>query len=320
MALFKGRSCPALGIDIGAASVKLVALSGRGPRCRVDGFAIEPLPVAPADRGNISDAAIVGEAVRRAWRKAGAKGRTAVLAVADSVVVTRSLVLDSTLTEDELEAEVVLGAERSIPYPIDSVALDFVSLGACAGDPALKRILLVACPKEQVLARQAAVHHAALTTAAVDVESFAQRRAMQVATGDEAVVGILDVGEDALRLAVWCRGESVFVKHEPTPGSLSQDDGRTPAATLDATARLLDAYAAAMPDDGMVRLRVAGVGAARAAFGAMTNAPFDMTVELADPFAGLAVHPRVDQTALAETAPALVTACGLGLWPGDDGP
>ena len=319
MALFKGRSYPPLGIDIGAASVKLVALSGRRARCRVDGFAIEPLPAATADRGNISDAAIVGEAVRRAWRRAGAKGKTAVLAVADSAVVTRSLVLDSALAEDELEAEVVLDAERSIPYPIDRVALDFVSLGACAGDPALKRILLVACPKEQVLAREAAVHHAGLTAAAVDVESFAQRRAMQAATGDEAVVGILDVGEDALRLAVWRRGESVFVKHEPMPVSLSEDDGRTPTAILDAASRLLDAYAAAMPDDSMDRLRLAGVGAARAAFAARTTAHFGMSVELADPFAGMGVHARVDESALADTAPALVTACGLGLWSGDDG-
>ena len=319
MALFNGRRCPPLGIDIGSASVRLVALSGRGARCRVDGFAIEPLPAATADRGNISDAAIVGEAVRRAWRKAGAKGRTAVLAVADSAVVTRSLLLDATLTNDELEAEVVLDAERSIPYPIDRVALDFASLGAFAGDPALKRVLLVACPKEQVLAREAAAHHAGLTAAAVDVESFAQRRAMHTASGDEAAAGIMDVGEDALRLAVWLRGESVFVKHEPVPVSLHQDRGPSPAAVLDAASHLLDAYAAAMPADGMARLRLAGGGAARAAFAAMA-APFGMSVELADPFAGMAVHPRVDRDALADTAPALVTACGLGLWPGDDGP
>ena len=319
MALFKGRSRPPLGIDIGSASVRLVALSGRGARCRVDGFAIEPLPAATADRGNISDAAIVGEAVRRAWRKAGAKGKAAVLAVADSALVTRTLLLDATLTEDELEAEVVLDAERSIPYPIDHVALDFASLGAFAGDPALKRVLLVACPKEQVLAREAAAHHAGLTAAAIDVESFAQRRAMQAVSGDEAVVGIMDVGEEALRLAVWRRGESVFVKHEPVPVSRPHD-GPTPAAMLDVASRLLDAYAAAMPADGMARLRLAGGGAASAMFAAMTTAPFGMSVELADPFAGMAVHARVDRNALADTAPALVTACGLGLWPGEDGP
>lgn len=320
MALFRRRSHPPLGIDIGAASVKLVALSGRGTRRRVDGFAIEPLPAATADRGNISDADIVGEAVRRARRKAGAKGKAAALAVADSAVVTRTLLLDSTLTEDELEAEVVLDAERSIPYPIDRVALDFVSLGTCADDPGLTRVLLAACPREQVLAREAAVNHAGLTAVAVEVESLAQQRAMQATKADEAVVGMLTVGDDALRLAVWRRGESVFVKHEPMPMSLPHDDGPASAATLDAAARLLDAYAAAMPAGGVVRLRLAGGGAARAVFAAMTNAPFGMTVELADPFAGMAVHPRVDQTALAETAPALVTACGLGLWPGDDGP
>ena len=318
MALFNRRPCPPLGIDIGSASVRLVALSGRGARCRVDGFAIEPLPAASADRGNISDAAIVGEAVRRAWQKAGAKRRTAVLAVTDSAVVTRTLLLDATLAGDELEAEVVLDAERNIPYPIDRVALDFASLGPCAGDPALKRVLLIACPKEHVLAREAALHHAGLRAAAVDVESFAQRRAVHAATGEEAVVGILDVGEVELRLAVWQAGESVFVKHEPMPVSLSRDDGPTPAAISDAASRLLDAYAAATPIGGIDRLRLAGGGAV-GAVSAMT-ARFGMSVESAEPFAGMAVHARVDEAALAGAAPALVTACGLGLWPGDDSP
>lgn len=318
MALFNGRRCPPLGIDIGSASVRLVALSGRGARCRVDGFAIEPLPAATADRGNISDAAIVGEAVRRAWRKAGAKRRTAVLAVADSAVVTRTLLLDATLAGDELEAEVVLDAERNIPYPIDRVALDFASLGPCAGDPALKRVLLIACPKEHVLAREAALHHAGLRAAAVDVESFAQRRAVHAATGDKAVIGILDVGEVELRLAVWQRSESVFVRHEPVPVSLPADDEPTPAAMLEAASRLLDAYAAAMPADGIDRLRLAGDGAARTV--SVMAARFGLSVESAEPFAGMAVHARVDEAALADAAPALVTACGLGLWPGDDSP
>ncbi len=137
MRLLKGRSAAPLGLDIGSASVKVVALSGRGTRCRVDGFAIEPLPAATVDRGNISEAAVVGEAVRRACHKAGTKRKTAVLAVADSAVMTRTLLLDASLAEDELEAEVVLEAERCVPYPIESVALDYARLGAFEGDAAL---------------------------------------------------------------------------------------------------------------------------------------------------------------------------------------
>ena len=318
MRLYKGRSASPLGIDIGTSAVKLVALSGRGARRRVDGFAVEPLPAGTVDGGNISDAAVVGEAVRRACGKAGTKCKSAALAVADSTVMTRTLLLDATLTDDELEAEVVLDAERSIPYPIDRVALDFASLGACTGDPGLTRIMLVACPKEQVLMREAAAHHAGLAATAVEVESFAQRRAVQATTGAEAVVGILDIGDAALRLAVWSSGESVFVKHEPMPAPLPTDDGATSAATLDAASRLLDAYAMSRPAEAMDRLRLAGgrvSGLARAA-----TAHFDMAVELADPFAGMAVHGRVDEAALADVAPALVTACGLGLCPRDDRP
>ena len=320
MRLLKGRSASPLGLDIGSASVKVVALSGRGTRCRVDGFAIEPLPAPAVDRGNISDAAVVGEAVRRACGKAGTRRKAAIEAVADSAVMTRTLLLDAALTEDELEAEVVLDAERSFPYPIDRVALDFASVGSCAHDRALRRVLLVACPKEHVLAREAALHQAGLMAAAVEVESFAQRRAIQATTGDEAVVGVLDVGDAALRLTVWTADESVFVKHEPMPECPPQDDEPTPAAILDAASHLLDAYAASGVAEGVDGLRLAGGRAASAGFAAAAAGRFGMTVELADPFSRMAVHARVDEAALTAVAPALVTACGLGLWPGDDGP
>ena len=313
MSLLKGRSASPLGLDIGSASVKVVALSGRGTRCRVDGFAIEPLPAATIDRGNISEAVIVGEAVRRACQKVGTKRKTAVLAVADSAVMTRTLLLDATLTGDELEAEVVLEAERCVPYPIESVALDYARLGAFEGDVALSRVLLVACPREQVAACEAALAHAGLRATAVEVESLAQRRAASLAAfadGERAAVALLDVGASALRLLVCEQGEAAFIKHEPLAGIFGADDEQ---ALLEAASRLLAAHAAARPAHAIERLLLAGGGAVRPDFAAAAAQRLGLAVHPANPFADMPTHPDLDAAALATAAPVYVTACGLGL-------
>ena len=314
MRLLKGRSASPLGLDIGSASVKVVALSGRGARCRVDGFAVEPLPAATVDRGNISEAAIVGEAVRRACHKiVGTRRKTAVLAVADSAVMTRTLLLDATLTEDELEAEVVLEAERCVPYPIESVALDYARLGAFEGDAALCRVLLVACPSERIAACEAALAHAGIKASAVEVESLAQRRAARFAAdadGERAAVALLDVGASALRLLVCEGSEPSFIKHEPLSGISGEDDE---PALLEAASRLLAAHAAARPAHAIERLLLAGGGAVHPDFAAAAGERLGLAVRPANPFADMTTHPDLDGSALATAAPVFVTACGLGL-------
>ena len=316
MGVFNRRSDPPLGVDIGSASVKVVALSRSGRRYRVDGFAIEPLPPAAVDNGNISDAALVGEALRRACDKARTRKKAATVAVADPAVITRVLLLDADLTPEEMEVEVVLDAERSIPYPIDGVALDFASLGAAADDPARARVLFVVCPKEQVAVREAALAHAGLEAAAVEIESLALRRVARAAIADKpeggAEIGILDVGLAALRLVAYTAGESLFVKGESVPVSFDDDAAPPTDALLDAGQRLLDAHAAARSTDGDARLLLTG-GGASASLASLAAARFGVAVEPARPFAGMAVHDRVDETALASASPVLATACGLGL-------
>lgn len=314
MGIFNNRSDPPLGVDIGSASVKAVALSRQGRGYRLDGLAMEPLPPAAVDGGNISDATRLGEVVRRACAKLKTRKKAATVAVADSAVITRTLSLNVDLTPEEMEVEALLEAERSVPYPIDSVALDFARLGPVPDDAALVRVLLVVCPKEQVAVREAALAHAGLEAAAVEVESLALRRIARAATRSAAEVGILDVGLAALRLATWAADGAFFVKGEPVPVSFDRDAAPPTDAMLDALQRLLDAHAASRSadGDGPERLLLAGGGAAPD-FAALASTRFGIAVEPANPFDGMGVHERVDQAALADAAPAFATACGLGL-------
>src|SRR5256885_11071417 len=70
-----------LGLDITTSSVKLIELAMGGGQYRVEAYAAEPTPQNAINEKAIVDAEAVGEAIRRAVKRAGAKSSE--VAVAD---------------------------------------------------------------------------------------------------------------------------------------------------------------------------------------------------------------------------------------------
>src|SRR5688572_17054708 len=103
VSLFRRANAPVLGIDISSTSVKLLELSRSGGRYRVESYAVEPLPPNSVVEKNITDAELVGEAIRRAVAKSGTKTRNAACAVAGSAVITKIITMPSGLSEEEME-------------------------------------------------------------------------------------------------------------------------------------------------------------------------------------------------------------------------
>ena len=71
--LFQRRSRPVIGLDITTSSIKLIELSRSGDGYRVESYAAEPSPPNAINEKAIVDAQAVGEAVRRAVKRAGAR-------------------------------------------------------------------------------------------------------------------------------------------------------------------------------------------------------------------------------------------------------
>ena len=72
MFLFQRRYRPLLGLDITTSSVKLIELAMAGGQYRVEAYAAEPTPQNAINEKAIVDAEAVGEAIRRAVKRAGA--------------------------------------------------------------------------------------------------------------------------------------------------------------------------------------------------------------------------------------------------------
>ncbi|MEO0971848.1 MAG: pilus assembly protein PilM [Pseudomonadota bacterium] len=180
LTLFGNTFKPLLGLDITTSSVKLIELSDAGgSRFRVDAYAAEPTPVNSVNEKSVVDVDAVGEAIRRAVRRAGAKAKEAAVAISGDAAITKVIQMPASLSEADLEDQISLQADQYIPFPLEEVSFDFEVL-AKNNETEMSDVLLVATRTENVEQRQAAVEAAGLKARLVDVEAFALENACQL--------------------------------------------------------------------------------------------------------------------------------------------
>ena len=227
MALFK-RKEPILGIDIGPSSVKLIELGRAGSRFRVEGFAVEPLAEGMVEDRNPIEIDGVAEAIKRAFRKAGARSRQAAVAVSTSSVITRTVPMPADFKESDVEANIPIEAAQYIPYPIEEVYLDFEAKGLSPASSDLQDVMLVATRKENVDTREATLRTAGLTPVVVDVEAYALENAFRIlleglpkpsghgglnlSKERESLIALVDLGASLTNLYILQRDQVIFAR------------------------------------------------------------------------------------------------------------
>jgi len=108
--LFQRRSRPVIGLDITTSSIKLIELSRSGDGYRVESYAAEPSPPNAINEKAIVDAQAVGEAVRRAVKRAGARSKECAVAVSGDAPITKIIQMPRNLREAEPRSQVELRA------------------------------------------------------------------------------------------------------------------------------------------------------------------------------------------------------------------
>ena len=135
--LFGNKSQPLLGLDITTSSVKLIELSQSGKRYRVESYSAEPTPPSSVSEKAIVDAKAVGEAIRRAVKRAGAKATDVAVAISGDAAITKVIQMPSSLSERDLEGQVEIQADQYIPFPMEEVSFDYEVIGPNDKDPEL---------------------------------------------------------------------------------------------------------------------------------------------------------------------------------------
>lgn len=178
--LFGTSNRPLIGLDITTSSVKLIELGRSGSQFRVESYAAEATPQNAVNEKAVVDPDSVGESIRRAVKRSGARARECAIAINGDAAITKVIQMPASLSQNELEGQVELQADQYIPFPMEEVSYDFEVLGKSENDPDMIDVLLVATRSENVEQRQAAVESAGLKAQIVDVEAFALENACRL--------------------------------------------------------------------------------------------------------------------------------------------
>ncbi len=205
---FGQKNRPLIGLDITTSSIKLIELARSGDQYRVEAYAAEATPHSAINEKAIVDAEAVGEAIKRAIKRSGARAKEVAVAISGDAAITKVIQMPRSLTPRDLEAQVELQADQYIPFPMDEVSYDFEVMGPSEKDPEMQDVLLVATRTENVEQRQAAVTAAGLTSRIVDVEAFALENACRLLThqmvdgGNERTIAVVDFGASTTTFSV----------------------------------------------------------------------------------------------------------------------
>src|ERR1700739_119520 len=182
MFLLQRKYRPLLGLDITTSSVKLIELAMAGGQYRVEAYSAEPTPQKGIYEKPMLDAEAVGEAIRRAVKRAGAKTSEVAVAISGDAAITKVIQMPRSLRTSDLEGQVEMQADQYIPFPMDEVSYDFEVLGPSEKDPDTNDVLLVPTRTDDVEQGQATVKGAGLSAKIVDVEAFALENACKLMT------------------------------------------------------------------------------------------------------------------------------------------
>lgn len=338
-----------LGIDISSTSVKLLELSKAGDSYRVESYGVEPLPPNSVVEKNINEVEAVGEAIKRLINYSKAGSKYAAIAVSGSSVITKLIEMEAGMSEDEMESQIQVEADQYIPYPLDEVSIDFEVQGEVEGNPEHVQVLLAACRSENVDVRKDAAEIAGLDLKVVDVEAYAVERAYELIEeqldfdNDGETIAMIDIGATMTTLSVMDNGKTIYTREQLFGGKqlteeiqrryglsveeagLAKKQGGLPddyesevlepflEAVVQQTARSLQFFFSSSQYNDVDYIILAGGTAAIAGLPEMVQEKVGTPTIVANPFTNMSLASKVNVTALASDAPALMIACGLAL-------
>jgi type IV pilus assembly protein PilM len=217
---------PMIGLDISSSSVKLVELD----QTKSGEYVLERFASEPFEKGWITDGQIekfdeVAGAVRRVVQKSGTKSKQVVMAMPQSAVITKKIMLPAGLREEEMELQVESEANQYIPFSLDEVSLDFCVIGPSTTSAGDVEVLIAASRKDRVQDRQGLAEAAGLKPVVLDIEAHASRLAMGRVIaglpneGRDALVALFEIGADSTSLKVLRDEELLYDRDQAFGGS-----------------------------------------------------------------------------------------------------
>jgi type IV pilus assembly protein PilM len=204
-----------VGLDIGSMSIRAVETRRTKDGPVVTNFGYVLLPPGAVSGGVVHDPTVVTGALRQLWAGTRFGTKEVVLGVTNPQVVVREMAV-ANLPDRELRKSLPFQVRDMLPLPVERSLLDFYRLED-AGSNKTVRGLLVAAPKEPVLAAVKAVERAGLRVSRVDLASFALLRSSSWL--DANVEAIVDIGARVTSVVIHLDGVPIIVRSVPRGGA-----------------------------------------------------------------------------------------------------
>ena len=346
MSIFSKKNTALHGVDISSSSIKLIELSKSGSKYKVENYANRPVPENAVVEKNINELEAVGEVVIKLASVLKTKTKDAAVAVAGSAVITKTIEMNASLSDAEMENQIVIEADQYIPYPLDEVAIDFERQGASPKNEEMVEVLLAACKKENVDLRVAALEAGGFTARVVDIEAYAMERAFrllqeQMELPKSKLVAIVDIGATMTTLYILNNGVSIYTREQIFGGAQLNSEiqmryGIQPAEVeaaikdkslpdgyeeevlspfreeiTEQISRALQFFFSSSQYNDVDLIVLAGGTAATEGLATQVEDVLSCKTVVANPFAKMGIGSRVNKAQLKNDAPSLLMACGL---------
>jgi len=349
MSWFNRGQSTVLGIDISTAAIKLLELSKTGNRYKVENYAVSPLPQDAVVDKNIANVDVIANSIQAAIKQSGTKTKDVCVAVAGSSVMTKIISMPASLTEGEMEEQILVEADQYVPYSLDEVNLDFEVQGVSDKSPEMVDVLLAASRQENVSDRVEVLEKAGLRAKIVDVEAFAMENAFalladQLPEAEGAqTIAIADIGATMSTLNVLHDFRTVYTREQGFGGKqlteeiqrryglsyeeagLAKKHGGLPdnyvadvldpfkQAMVQQIARSLQFFVSSSANRSIDSIVLAGGCASISGMEKIVEQSLGIPAYVANPFINMALSNKVKPQSLSNDAPAMMIACGLAL-------
>ncbi|MBN4075256.1 MAG: pilus assembly protein PilM [SAR86 cluster bacterium] len=346
MSIFGKKNTALHGVDISSSSIKLIELSKSGSKYKVENYASRPVPENAVVEKNINELEAVGDVIIKMASVLKTKTKDAAVAVAGSAVITKIIEMNASLTDAEMENQIIIEADQYIPYPLDEVAIDFERQGPSPKNEEMVQVLLAACKKENVDLRVAVLEAGGFTAKIVDIEAYAMERAYrllqeQMDLPKAKLVAIVDIGSTMTTLYILNDGVSIYTREQifggaqlsseiqirygiqPNEVEAALKEGNLPEGyeeevlspfkeeITEQISRALQFFFSSSQYNDIDLIVLAGGTAATKGLAAQVEEVLSCETIVANPFAKMSLGAKVNKAQLKNDASSLLMACGL---------
>jgi type IV pilus assembly protein PilM len=208
-----GKKSHLVGLDIGAAFVKVAELKTTKTGRSLHKFGIANVPEGMIHEGRIADMEGLADIIRKLFQSEKIKEKNVALSTGGHSVVVKTI-STSKVPDEQLHKNIRAEAEQYIPYDIDDVNIDYQILGDSEYSAEQMNVLLVAVRQDLVDEYVALIQMAGLNPVIIDVDTFALQNVYEILSDVDhgRITLLLDVGASKTSVNILQNNNSMMMR------------------------------------------------------------------------------------------------------------